>query len=68
MGGGELARDFLRDELYLGVVPILIGEGIPLFPLGFPQRRFSLLESETFSRGPIVLKYARSRPKLRPEH
>src|SRR5580704_12054209 len=36
MGGGELARDFLKedlvDELYLGLVPVLIGEGIPLFP------------------------------------
>ena len=42
MGGGELARDFLKedlvDELYFGVVPVLIGEGIPLFPSGFPRR------------------------------
>jgi dihydrofolate reductase len=49
MGGGELARDFLKDdlvdELYIGVVPVLIGEGLPLFPPGFPQREFSLLES-----------------------
>src|SRR6267378_1723954 len=30
MGGGELARDFLKedlvDELYIGIVPVLIGE------------------------------------------
>ncbi|REJ75642.1 MAG: dihydrofolate reductase [Acidobacteria bacterium] len=35
-GGGELASAFLEadlvDELYLGVTPILIGSGIPLFP------------------------------------
>jgi len=41
MGGGELARDFLTadlvDELHLGVVPVLLGEGIPLFPAGFPH-------------------------------
>jgi dihydrofolate reductase len=40
-GGGELAKDFLTedlvDELYLGIVPVLISEGIPLFA-GFPQR------------------------------
>lgn len=61
MGGGELARDFLKadlvDELYLGVVPVLLGEGVPLFPSGFPQRNFALLENKTFSRGLIALKY-----------
>ena len=67
MGGGELARDFLKedlvDELYIGMVPVLIGEGIPLFPRGFPQREFSLLENKTFSKGLIALKYARVRKK-----
>jgi dihydrofolate reductase len=65
MGGGELARDFLKDdlvdELYIGIVPVLIGEGLPLFPSGFPQRKFSLLENKTFSKGMIALKYARTR-------
>ena len=69
MGGGELVRDFLKDdlvdELYIGVVPVLIGEGIPLFPSGFPQREFSLLENKTFSKGMIALNYARSRRKPR---
>jgi len=63
MGGGELARSFLQDdlidELYLGVVPTLIGEGLPLFPVGFPERRFRLLENKTFSKGLIALKYER---------
>jgi len=62
MGGGELARDFLQDdlvdELYIGVVPVLIGEGLPLFLPGFPQREFSLLENKTFSKG-------MDRPKVR---
>jgi dihydrofolate reductase len=65
MGGGELARDFLRadliDELYLGVVPVLLGEGIPLFPGGFPQRDFALLENRSYSQGLIALKYERLR-------
>ncbi len=55
MGGGELARDFLKDdlvdELYIGIVPVLIGEGIPLFPSGFPQREFTLLETLNFFFG-----------------
>ncbi len=67
MGGGELTREFLRedlvDELYLGVVPVLIGEGIAAFPAGFPQRKFKLTENETFSKGLIALKYERVRGK-----
>jgi dihydrofolate reductase len=67
MGGGELARHFLKedlvDELYLGVVPVLIGEGIPLFPPGFPQRNFKLVENKTFSRGLIALTYKRLRKR-----
>lgn len=67
MGGGELVRDFLKadlvDELYIGVVPVLIGEGIPLFPPGFPQRDFALEKNETFSQGLIALTYRRKRRK-----
>jgi dihydrofolate reductase len=36
LGGGELARSFLQedlvDELFIGVGPILLGDGIPGFP------------------------------------
>jgi dihydrofolate reductase len=63
MGGGELTREFLKqdlvDELYLGVVPVLIGEGIAAFPSGFPQREFALKENKTFSQGLIALRYER---------
>ena len=69
MGGGELAREFLGadlvDELYLGIIPVLLGNGLPLFPAGFPQRDFTLLESKPFSRGFISLKYSRARKKPR---
>jgi len=67
MGGGELIREFLKedlvDELYLGLVPVLIGEGIPLFPSGFPQREFDLIENKSYSQGMIALRYARARKK-----
>jgi len=71
MGGGELARAFLDadliDRLHLGIVPVLLGEGIPLFPSGFPRRDFTLLENKSYSRGLISLKYERSRPKRKAE-
>jgi dihydrofolate reductase len=67
MGGGELTREFLRedlvDELYLGVVPVLIGDGIPAFPSGFPQREFVLVENKTYSKGLIALGYERRKQK-----
>lgn len=69
MGGGELARDFLKadlvDELHLGIIPVLLGEGIPLFPSGFPQRNFTLLENKAYSKGMIELKYERVRAKAK---
>jgi dihydrofolate reductase len=67
MGGGELARSFLEadliDELFLGVVPILLGVGLPLFPPGFPQRDFVLVENRTYSKSQISLTYRRVRSK-----
>lgn len=69
MGGGELTREFLQadlvDEIHLGIVPVLIGEGIPLFPATFPQRNFKLIENKTYSRGLISLKYKRERKRSR---
>jgi dihydrofolate reductase len=64
-GGGELTREFLKqdlvDELHLGIVPVLVGEGLPSFAPGFPQREFTLLESNAYSGGLIALKYGRVR-------
>jgi dihydrofolate reductase len=67
MGGGDLAREFLRedlvDEIQLGVLPVLIGKGIAAFPTEFPERKFILTENKTFSRGMIALKYERARAR-----
>lgn len=66
MGGGELARSFLQDdvvdELAIGVYPVLLGDGIPFFPSGFPQRNFKLVEHKSYgSEGFLELRYARAR-------
>src|SRR5579862_5641550 len=59
-GGGELARSFLQedlvDELFLGVGPVLLGDGIPGFPGKFPQRGFRLLECKAYSDGSVGLR------------
>ncbi|QQS43114.1 MAG: dihydrofolate reductase [Acidobacteriota bacterium] len=50
-GGGELAAAFLEqdlvDELYLGVTPILLGSGIPLFPEFNREIPLRLVENNT---------------------
>jgi dihydrofolate reductase len=66
MGGGELSRSFLRDdvvdELYIGVYPVLLGDGIPLFPSGFPQRDFRLVHNKSYKpEGFLELRYSRTR-------
>jgi dihydrofolate reductase len=64
-GGGELARSFLQqdlvDELFIGVSPILLGNGIPGFPGKFPQRDFKLTECKGYSNGSVALRYERMR-------
>jgi dihydrofolate reductase len=68
-GGGELARSFLQedlvDELYIGIGPILLGDGIPAFPGQFPQRDFKLTECKSYSKGSVGLRYERIRTKSR---
>ena len=66
-GGGELARSFLQedlvDELFIGVGPILLGDGIPGFPGKFPQREFRLTECKSYSNGSVGLRYERMRTR-----
>ena len=66
-GGGELARSFLQedlvDELFIGLGPILLGDGIPGFPGKFPQRDFTLTECKSYSNGSVGLRYERKRTK-----
>ena len=66
-GGGQLCRSFLQedlvDELYIGLVPVLLGDGIPGFPGKFPQRNFKLIECKSYSNGSVGLRYERMRTK-----
>jgi dihydrofolate reductase len=68
-GGGELARSFLQedlvDELYIGISPMLLGDGIPGFPGKFPQRDFELTECKSYSNGSVGLRYERIRGRIR---
>ena len=62
-----MCRSFLQedliDELFIGVGPILLGDGIPAFPSKFPQRNFKLTECKSYSNGSVGLRYERIRTK-----
>ena len=62
-GGGEMALAFLKEDLVdqidLGLMPVLLGDGVPLFRSGFPQRNFKLAGQRAFKNGMLTLSYTR---------
>ncbi|AVM22826.1 dihydrofolate reductase family protein [Bacillus pumilus] len=54
VGGGELLQSFIKaglvDELYLQIVPVMIGRGIPLFSPMDMESRFSLKEVHQYKQ------------------
>ena len=61
MGGGEIIASFLDegeiDEFIIRVIPILIGEGIPLLQPRHRLIRLELLGSKSFPDGVVELNY-----------
>lgn len=59
--GGEVIQQFLAagliDDLTISVVPILLGNGIPLFRGGGIAQRLQLVEGRTFPTGLVQLRY-----------
>ena len=64
VGGGHLIRSCLEDDLverfHLFVHPVLLGEGLPLFPGPFPRRGLRLDLCRAYDSGLVELRYVRS--------
>jgi len=62
IGGGKLNTSMLKanliDKLMLFVMPIVLGEGIPLFEEVQIMQQATLTSTETFSGGVTLLKYS----------
>jgi dihydrofolate reductase len=62
MGGGVLFKSLLDagvvDTVEVGVVPVLLGAGIPLLPGASGSTRLALTKAESVPSGVILLKYA----------
>ncbi|MDR0299591.1 MAG: dihydrofolate reductase family protein [Streptococcaceae bacterium] len=54
VGGGELIGLFLEnqliDEFQITIAPVLLGDGIPLFPKGNYSEKLELIETKTYGQ------------------
>ena len=61
VGGGELIRSFLDQDLIDGpiisFIPIILGTGIPLFPAPSAERKLKLISSKSYASGLIQAHY-----------
>lgn len=72
LGSGVLVQSLLRhgliDELMLNIHPIVLGSGRRLFPDGGAPATLSMLESQTTSKGVLIVRYQPvAAPSLRQE-
>jgi dihydrofolate reductase len=62
-GGGQLVRPMIAigklDRLEMAVIPIILGDGVPLFPPGTGELKLRLLRCETKAKGALHLIYER---------
>ena len=53
-----LLKEQLIDEVIVSVIPILLGDGIPLFKAGFKTQKLRLIEAESYDTGLTQLHYS----------
>jgi dihydrofolate reductase len=62
-GGGQLIRGLIEigrvDVLEMAIIPLVLGDGIPLFPPGTPEWPLRLAKCEQKSRGALHVVYER---------
>ncbi len=61
-GGGKMIDSFLKadiiDEYIIGIIPIILGKGIPLFLKDNPTIRLKLVEN-IVDKGAVILRYVK---------
>ena len=61
VGGAEIIREFLTnnmiDEIIITIMPIVLGEGIPLFLKGCGEHKLKLANTKSYDLGVIQLHY-----------
>ena len=63
-GSADLSSTFINDnvidEYRIGIAPVILGSGRPLFKQGISSRNLSLISSQQLSNGGVVLKLAKA--------
>jgi dihydrofolate reductase len=61
-GGGEVVsamiKEDLVDELIISIIPVILGDGIPLFKNNLDMKKLELIEPKSFNKGLVQLHYA----------
>ena len=62
-GSANLSETFINDNLFdeyrIGIAPVILGSGRPLFKQGIASRNLSLVSSQQISPGGAVLKFTK---------
>lgn len=53
----ELLKDKLIDEIYISVIPIILGGGVRLFNDKNPEQTLELIECKSFKKGLVQIHY-----------
>ncbi len=65
IGGASIVDEFLKsdliDEFIITIIPILLGDGIPLFKGKSNEKKLKLIDVKTFDPGLVQLHYKRKR-------
>jgi dihydrofolate reductase len=60
-GSANLSETFVNDNLFdeyrIGIAPVILGSGRPLFRQGISHQQLSLVSTQQLSNGGVVLKY-----------
>ncbi len=63
VGGASIVDEFLRsdliDEFIITIIPILLGDGIPLFKGRSNEKKLKLIDVKTYEPGLVQLHYKR---------
>jgi len=62
-GSANLSETFINDDLFdeyrIGVAPVILGSGRPLFRKGVVQKTLKLISSKQLSTGGVFLRYSK---------
>ena len=62
-GSANLSETFINDNLFdeyrIGIAPVILGRGRPLFRQGISSKNLTLISAQQLSTGGVILKYTK---------